>query len=62
MILRHCITITTPMGQQILPFVVEDKDLDAFITQFCEQNHIDPRNIKIKTDIELEENVDYHMI
>ena len=59
MILRHAILLKTPMGQQILtPNTVLDNQLDAVLdnikTQLQAQG-IDPKQLVILTDIELEE-------
>ncbi len=54
MILKHCITFLTPMGEQIIPQVIENQDLDGWIQSLTAQG-VNPKNIKIKTDIELEE-------
>ena len=55
MILRHCITILTPMGQQIIPQVIMDADLDGFINMLRMTQGVDKKQIKLYTDIELEE-------
>jgi hypothetical protein len=55
MILRHCITILTPMGQQIIPQVIMDADLDGFINMLKTTQGVDKEQIKLYTDIELEE-------
>ena len=52
--LRHAISIITPMGEQIIPQTVANEDLDSFIESLTAQG-VDPRNIRIRTDIELEE-------
>ncbi len=54
MILRHAISILTPMGEQIIPQTVANEDLNSFIESLKTQG-VDPRNIRIRTDIELEE-------
>lgn len=54
MILRHAISIITPMGEQIMPQTVANEDLNSFIESLKAQG-VDPRNIRIRTDIELEE-------
>lgn len=54
MILRHAISIITPMGEQIIPQTVANEDLESFIESLKAQG-VDPRNIIIRTDIELEE-------
>lgn len=55
MILRHCITIITPIGQQIIPQVIMDADLDGFINMLRTTQGVDKEQIKLYTDIELEE-------
>lgn len=59
MILRHAILLKTPMGQQILtPNTVLDSQLDAVLTNIKGQlqaQGIDPKQLVILTDIELEE-------
>lgn len=55
MILRHCITISTPIGQQIIPQVIMDADLDGFINMLRMTQGVDEKQIKLYTDIELEE-------
>lgn len=55
MILRHCITILTPIGQQIIPQVIIDADLDGFINMLRTTQGVDKEQIKLYTDIELEE-------
>ena len=55
MILRHCITILTPIGQQIIPQVIMDADLDGFINMLRTTQGVDKEQIKLYTDIELEE-------
>jgi hypothetical protein len=55
MILRHCITIVTPIGQQIIPQVIMDADLDGFINMLRTTQGVDKKQIKLYTDIELEE-------
>lgn len=55
MILRHCITILTPIGQQIIPQVIMDADLDGFINMLRTTQGVDEKQIKLYTDIELEE-------
>ena len=52
--LRHAISIITPMGEQIIPQTVANEDLDNFIGSLTAQG-VNPKNIKIRTDIELEE-------
>ena len=47
--------IQSPMGQQVIPQAVPNEQLDGFIQNLVAQG-IDPRNIKIRTDIALEEN------
>lgn len=65
MILRHAILLKTPMGQQILtPNTVLDEQLDAVLANFKAQlqaQGIDPKQLDILTDIELEEN-EYEII
>jgi hypothetical protein len=61
MILRHCITIVTPMGQQIIPQVIMDADLDGFINMLRMTQGVDKKQIKLYTDIELEES-EYEII
>lgn len=59
MILRHAILLKTPMGQQILtPNTVLDEQLDAVLANLKAQlqaQGIDPKQLVIMTDIELEE-------
>ena len=55
MILRHCITIVTPIGQQIIPQVIDDFNLDGFINMLRTTQGVDKEQIKLYTDIELEE-------
>lgn len=59
MILRHAILLKTPMGQQILtPNVLDDSQLDAALVNLKAQlkaQGIDPKQLVILTDIELEE-------
>lgn len=59
MILRHAILLKTPMGQQILtPNTVLDDQLDAVLTNIKTQlqaQGIDPKQLVILTDVELEE-------
>ena len=59
MILRHAILLKTPMGQQILtPNTVLDEQLDAVLANLKAQlqaQGIDPKQLAILTDIELEE-------
>ena len=47
MILRHCITIVTPMGQQIIPQIIMDADLDGFINMLRMTQGVDKKQIKI---------------
>ncbi len=55
MILRHAILLKTPMGQQILtPNVIDDSQLDTALAQIKAQG-INPKQLAILTDIELEE-------
>lgn len=59
MILRHAILLKTPMGQQILtPNTVLDDQLDAVLDNIKAQlqmQGIDPKQLVILTDVELEE-------
>lgn len=59
MILRHAILLKTQMGQQILtPNTVLDSQLDAVLANLKAQlqaQGIDPKQLAILTDIELEE-------
>lgn len=59
MILRHAILLKTPMGQQILtPKTVLDDQLDAVLANIKAQlqaQGIDPKQLAILTDVELEE-------
>lgn len=56
MILRHMVLLNTPQGQMVLtPKGVVNEQLDAVINNFISQG-VDPKMLKIKTDIELEEN------
>lgn len=59
MILRHAILLKTPMGLQILtPKTVLDDRLDAVLDNIKAQlqvQGIDPKQLTILTDIELEE-------
>ena len=59
MILRHAILLKTPMGQQILtPNTILDAQLDAVLANLKAQlqaQGIDPKQLDILTDIELEE-------
>jgi FKBP-type peptidyl-prolyl cis-trans isomerase (trigger factor) len=59
MILRHAILLKTQMGQQILtPNTVLDEQLDAVLANLKAQlqaQGIDPKQLGILTDIELEE-------
>ena len=59
MILRHAILLKTPMGQQILtPNTVLDSQLDAVLANLKAQlqaQGIDPKQLAILTDIELDE-------
>lgn len=65
MILRHAILLKTPMGQQILtPNTVLDDQLDAVLTNIKAQlqaQGIDPKQLVILTDVELEES-EYEII
>ena len=60
MILKHAILLKTPMGQQILtPNTVLDEQLDAVLANLKAQlqaQGIDPKQLVVLTDIELEEN------
>ena len=59
MILKHAILLKTPMGQQILtPNTIDDSQLDAVLANLKAQlqaQGIDPKQLAILTDIELEE-------
>ena len=59
MILRHAILLKTPMGQQILtPNTVLDDQLDTVLDNIKAQlqmQGIDPKQLVILTDVELEE-------
>lgn len=59
MILRHAILLKTPMGQQILtPNTLDDSQLDAALANIKAQlqaQGIDPKQLAILTDVELEE-------
>jgi hypothetical protein len=59
MILKHVILLKTPMGQQILtPNVIDDSQLDVALAQIKAQlqaQGIDPKQLAILTDVELEE-------
>ena len=59
MILRHAILLNTPMGQQILtPNTLDDSQLDAALANLKAQlqaQGIDPKQLAILTDVELEE-------
>lgn len=65
MILRHAILLKTPMGQQILtPNTVLDDQLDAVLANIKAQlqaQGIDPKQLVILTDVELEES-EYEII
>ena len=65
MILRHAILLKTPMGQQILtPNTVLDDQLDVVLTNIKAQlqaQGIDPKQLVILTDVELEES-EYEII
>ena len=65
MILRHAILLKTPMGQQILtPNTVLDDQLDAVLANIKTQlqaQGIDPKQLVILTDVELEES-EYEII
>jgi FKBP-type peptidyl-prolyl cis-trans isomerase (trigger factor) len=60
MILKHAILLKTQMGQQILtPNTVLDEQLDAVLTNLKAQlqaQGINPKQLVVLTDIELEEN------
>ena len=59
MILRHAILLKTQMGQQILtPNTIDDNQLDAVLDNLKAQlqaQGIDPKQLAILTDVELEE-------
>lgn len=59
MILKHAILLNTPMGQQILtPNTLDDSQLDAALANLKAQlqaQGIDPKQLVVLTDIELEE-------
>lgn len=59
MILRYAILLKTQMGQQILtPNTIDDSQLDAVLDNLKAQlqaQGIDPKQLAILTDIELEE-------
>jgi hypothetical protein len=59
MILKHAILLKTPMGQQILtPNTIDDSQLDAVLDNLKAQlqaQGIDPKQLVILTDDELEE-------
>lgn len=59
MILRHAILLKTPMGQQILtPNTLDDSQLDAALANLKAQlqaQGINPEQLVVLTDIELEE-------
>lgn len=59
MILKHAILLKTQMGQQILtPNTVDDNQLDAALANLKAQlqaQGINPKQLAILTDIELEE-------
>lgn len=65
MILKHAILLNTPMGQQILtPNTLNDSQLDAALDNIKAQlqmQGIDPKQLAILTDIELEES-EYEVI
>ena len=65
MILRHAILLKTPMGQQILtPNTLDDSQLDAALANIKAQlqaQGIDPKQLVVLTDIELEDN-EYEII
>lgn len=60
MILKHAILLKTPIGQQILtPNTILDEQLDAVLANLKAQlqaQGIDPKQLVVLTDIELEEN------
>jgi FKBP-type peptidyl-prolyl cis-trans isomerase (trigger factor) len=60
MILKHAILLKTQMGQQILtPNTVLDEQLDAVLANLKAQlqaQGINPKQLVVLTDIELEEN------
>ena len=60
MILRYAILLKTPMGQQILtPNTLDDSQFDAALANIKAQlqaQGIDPKQLVVMTDIELEEN------
>ena len=59
MILKHAILLKTQIGQQILtPNTIDDSQLDAALNNIKAQlkaQGIDPKQLVILTDIELEE-------
>ena len=59
MILRHAILLNTPMGQQILtPNTLDDNQLDSALANLKAQlqaQGVDPKQLVVLTDIELEE-------
>ena len=59
MILRHAILLKTPMGMQIItPNTLLDSQLDAALDNIKAQlkaQNIDPKQLVVMTDIELEE-------
>ena len=64
--LRHAILLQMPNGmQQVLtPKTIDDSQLDAVmanLTAQLQQQGIDPKQLKVMTDIELEEG-DYEVI
>ncbi len=54
--LKHCVSIVTPMGQTVIPQVINNEDLDGFINMLVTTQGVNPKDIRIRTDIELEEN------
>lgn len=54
--LKHCISLTTPIGHTIIPQVINNEDLDGFVNMLVTTQGVDPKDIHIRTDIELEEN------
>ena len=57
--LRHAILLQSPMGQQILtPNTLDDSQLDSALANLTAQlqaQGIDPKNLKVMTDVELED-------
>ena len=54
MIKRYCLSIKTPMGQQVIPQVFAEADINSAIESLAAQG-VDKRNICVKIDIELED-------